>query len=98
MKYLIALLLLSGCGVFTTGEGVFEGRLVDVSWEGLLFKSCEVDFQFGENSSKISRGSTKDKALCDKLQSEVGTTVKVNYKTWVMPCCLTMDSNYEIYK
>lgn len=98
MKYLLLILSLTGCGIFTTGEGEFKGQLVDVSWEGLLFKSCEVGFQFGENSSKASSASSRSKDLCDDLKSKIGNSVKIKYKTWAKPCCVTMSTNYELYE
>lgn len=98
MKKLIILLaiFLNSCGMFTTGQGVFNGTLVDVSWEGLIFDSCEMQFQFGQQSSSISKASSRNKNLCDEMQKQVGKQVEVKYKTWVHPCCLRMDTNYEI--
>lgn len=90
-------IIATGCGSFTTGEGVFNGRIVDVSWGGLIFKSCEVDFQYGEQSSTVSTGSTRNKALCDKMKTLVGKVTEVKYMTWVKPCCLTLNTRYEIF-
>jgi hypothetical protein len=93
----LSVLVLSGCGLFSTSEGVYSGRVVDVAWEGFLFKSCEVDLQLGEQSSTLSSGSSKDKALCDLLKSQVGQVVTVKYQT-LFPPPLTMGSRYEISK
>jgi hypothetical protein len=91
----LSVLALSGCGLFSTSEGVFNGRVVDVAWEGFLFKSCEVDFQLGQQSSSVSKGATKDKAFCDRLKAQVGQVVTVKYNA-LFPPPLTMSSHYEI--
>lgn len=96
--FLLSTVFLSGCGFFTTGEGTFNGRLVDVGWQGLIFKSCEAEFQFGENSSVRSSASTLDRVFCERLKEQIGQTLTVKYRTWAMPCCLTTDSKYEIYE
>ena len=100
MKYvtIFMTLVLSGCGSFTMGDGVFNGRVVDAHWGGLIINSCEIDFQLGQQSSTISKGSTRNKDLCDKLSAKVGEVVTVRYKQWALPCCLTMDSAYEIFE
>lgn len=96
-KLLLTLAItLTACGTFTTGEGSFSGRLVDASWEGLIFKSCEVQFQYGEQSSSISNGSTRNKDLCAELALNIGKSIVVKYKTWARPCCLRMESPYEV--
>lgn len=95
---LLGSLALSGCGLFSTGVGTFNGRVVDVEWGGILFKSCEVRFQLGEQSSSVSQGSSRDKALCNELASKIGEVVTVRYSTLVRPCCVTMDTQYEIFK
>ncbi len=93
---LFVLLFLSGCGMWTTGNGTFTGTIVDVEWGGLLFKSCEAGFQYGNQSSSLSHGSSRDKEFCDLLKSKTGEKVTVEYKSWVRPCCLTMDTAYEM--
>jgi len=64
MRYLF-LITLSSCGFFYTSDGLFNGKIVDVSWEGWIWKSCEVQFQFGEQSSSLSQGFTRNTDLCD---------------------------------
>lgn len=92
----IVVILLSSCGIVTTGEGVFNGRIVDVTWEGLFFESCEVDFQLGNQSSTLSSGSTTNKELCNNLKNNIGQVVTVKYKIFAIPCCLRTDTRYEI--
>lgn len=41
MKYIIILLLLSGCGVFTFSEGERSGKIVKLSKQGFIFKTWE---------------------------------------------------------
>jgi hypothetical protein len=98
MKKMICLLslTLSSCGTFTTGDGTFDGTLVDVSWEGLMFKSCEASFQYGQQSSSISKGSSRDKKMCDRLSEYIGKRIKVKYQEWVRPCCMRTSTAYEI--
>lgn len=100
MKRTIALIVITqaimGCGLFTTGKGTFTGRLVDVSWEGLIFKSCEVSISRGEQGSQMAEGSSLDPALCAELVEKSGQTVTVKYQSWVGPCCLRTDSPHEI--
>lgn len=81
---------LSGCMV--TGEGTFNGRIVDVEWGGLLWKSCEVGFQMGEQSSTLSRGSTFNKDYCDALSDQTGNVVTIPYETHLF--LLGADTNY----
>jgi hypothetical protein len=88
-KLLLVLLLgLSSCGIHT-GEGTFTGRLVDIGWEGIIFKSCEMSFQLGEQSSNTSRGSTTSKELCDKLTAQSGQVLTVHWDNYVGPCLRT---------
>lgn len=97
MKLILGLLLvatLTGCAV--TGEGQFTGRVVDVAWEGILFKSCEMHLQFGEQSSKTSPASSVDKALCDRMQSLMGKVVTVKYDSWAGLCCARTNSTFIV--
>jgi hypothetical protein len=86
MKKIIGLtFLLSACGAgIGTGNGVYSGKLVDVSWEGLFFKSCEIRQQTGyiagpNGGGSEERASSYDKALCDQLAGMVGKDVKIRY-------------------
>lgn len=98
MKYAVVIFtgFLSACGLFTTGDGSFTGRLVDVGWEGWIFKSCEVELQRGEQSSSMSKGSILDKQMCDALKARTGETITLQYQTWASPCCLRTDTRHEI--
>jgi hypothetical protein len=89
------LLLLAGCGQFTTGDGAYTGRLVDVEWGGLFFKSCEVDVQIGI-TKELEHLSSSNEKLCRELQGLVGQDVSMKYVTWVGPCCLKLETPYEI--
>ncbi len=75
---ILALLILSGCGM-KTGDGVFNGRLVDVGYGGLLFDTCEMDFQLGEQSSTVSKCSSPSKEFCERMKPYVGKVIEVKY-------------------
>jgi hypothetical protein len=68
MFIVLVLLLFSSCLV-RTGSGVFSGKIIDISKQGLIFKSCEVDVQYGDQSSKIERFSTHDLTVCDIVKA-----------------------------
>lgn len=96
MKYAIAILslvLLNGCII--TGEGKFTGRIVDVEWGGIIFKSCDVTFQLGEQSSTTSKGSTASKEKCDELSKAIGLVTTVAYRTHLIHS-IALDSKYEL--
>jgi len=76
--FVIVLLILSACGM-KTGSGVFNGRLVDVSYGGLLFDTCELTFQLGEQSSSVSNCSSLSEDYCKKMQPYVGKVIQVDY-------------------
>lgn len=76
-KYLLLSLILSGC---VTGEGSFTGKLVDVTWSGLIFKSCEIRQQAGV---VLDEASSTDKAMCDLLKTKVGQDVAIKYETQI---------------
>lgn len=61
------------------GQGSFKGRLVDVGWEGVFFKSCEAEFQYGDNSSRVSYCSSYDPRFCQELSSHIGQSIQVHY-------------------
>lgn len=73
------------------GEGTFNGTLVDSSWEGVFFKSCELTLQLGQQSSTTAQGSTLDKTLCDAAIDKVGKRVFVHYK-YAFPFYLRTDT------
>ena len=97
-KLLLVLLLLSGasCGTTTIGTGSFDGTLADVSWEGVFFKSCEMSFQYGQQSSTLSVGSSFDESLCSTMSENVGKRIKVKYQMWIHPCCVRLGTRYEV--
>lgn len=76
---LILLPLLCACNV-NMGEGTTHGKIVDVQWSGLIFDTCEVDVQYGQGSSRIDENSTKDKSMCDKLESMIGKEASIKYR------------------
>lgn len=82
---------------FDTGEGVYSGRIVDIEWAGLIWKSCDVQFQTGEQSSLISSAATWDKEYCDELRNKLGQIVTVKYKSTFGPD-LTLGSSYTLVK
>lgn len=92
-KLFILMFMLTGCA---TGEGVFDGTLVDAEWSGIAFKSCELTFQLGQQSSTTSKGSSRDYTLCTELTGLVGSRITVSYTTYMQPCCVTTDTNYII--
>lgn len=81
MKKLIAIgLLLISCGTgVNTGEGVYTGKLVDVEWEGLFWKSCEIRQQTGMGTEHDDRCSSTDRALCERLKGYMGDTISIVY-------------------
>jgi hypothetical protein len=90
MKNLVWLLLLVGC---TNGQGVFKGKVIDVSWEGRFIKTCEVDFQYGDMSSNFERFSSQEPGYCDQLEKLVGETVTIKYDRTAFKCfgCVSSD-------
>lgn len=77
------LLLLTAIFALTTScarkDGVTLGLLVDASKEGTVITSCEIDVQYGNESSRIENFSNKNPALCDELVELTGKKVKVHY-------------------
>lgn len=88
----VVLLVLVGC---VKGSGVSTGKLIDVSEEGIIFTSCEIDMQYGEGSSKMTPSSTRDMELCAELKSLVNKTVEIKYRHWIGPV-ITMGSHDEV--
>lgn len=86
MKMLLIILaagLMSGC---VKGNGTTEGVLVDVTWEGYVFPTCEMDIQYGEGSSKIASFSSTSQKFCDEAIKLNGKKVKVNYSQTLGVC------------
>lgn len=86
MKMLLIILaagLMVGC---SKGSGSTEGKLVDVTYEGYVFKTCEVDLQYGEGASKIATYSTTDVKLCDQILALNGKKVQLNYNQTFLEC------------
>lgn len=79
-------------GGISTGKGKSQVKLIDVTWEGLLIKTCEVDVQYGTGSSKVETFSVEDKSLCDKLEAINGKDVLVSYRQTHLEC-LFCNSN-----
>lgn len=63
-----------------TGAGSFSGRLVDVSWDGIIFKSCEIEVVRGEQGSSISHASSRSRESCDIMRQSLGQIVSVTYE------------------
>lgn len=59
-----------------TSEGDYYGKSVQVQWKGLVFKSCEIDVQMGDQSSTLGYCSSFDKNLCNELKKSVGQNKK----------------------
>lgn len=79
--FLLLIAMCVSCSLASPGEGSVNGKLVDVSWEGFLFKSCEAGIQYGTDSSKIEFVSSTSKEVCDKLSALIGRVLKVTYDT-----------------
>lgn len=77
---LISLMCLVSFVSCSRGSGVYAGQVMDASWEGWFFKSCEVTWKTNEQSSTVETSSSTDKELCDKLQENLGKKYKVRYK------------------
>ena len=96
MKKFGLLLLLCGC---IRGRGVYEGKLVDVAWEGLIFKSCEIrqvtNVATKGNQDNASSISEED---CNALSKLIGKSVSINYShTFFEPgYILGTDTRYRI--
>ena len=71
-----ALALTSGCA---QKSGVSVGVLVDAQVDGMIFKSCEIDIQYGKDSSRIEPFSSVVADRCKDLEKLVGKNVRVSY-------------------
>lgn len=75
--FLIALLFITvSCA---KRSGTAQGTLVTASKEGVFITSCELDVQYGEQSSRVEEFSSKDPGLCDDLADYTGKKVKIKY-------------------
>lgn len=72
MKLLLVFLIflmLSGCNKST---GTAEVKLIDVEWSGRVFKTCEVNLQYGDSSSQMRQASSESQGMCENLVNNVG--------------------------
>lgn len=74
MRYLLLVLILSGCVV--KGHGTFTGKLTDVNWGGIFFPSCEIRQQ---NTLVFDRSSSFSKDLCENLSKKTGQEITIEY-------------------
>lgn len=79
----VTVVVAGGC---TRGKGTSEVKLIDVTWEGFIFKTCEVDVQYGNGSSRVEMFSSESKELCDALTSANGKDVMINYNRTNLTC------------
>lgn len=93
MRFWFSVILLTGCMGFDSGKGRATAKLLDVAWEGLFFKSCEIYFQYGDQSSKIVTGSTLDKTICDQAEKLIGKNVDIVYGLKTMGYIYVNSSN-----
>lgn len=101
IKYSFIALLVIGFPIFYVqnegfikGEGEFSGRVIDVSWEGVWWKSCEIELMRGEQSSSMSYCSSTSKSYCDNIKSEMGNTMTVKYDDYSMRTTPKTKSRY----
>lgn len=87
---------LVGCSGSVVQQGVYSGRVVDVSWGGYVFKSCCIVLQYGDQSSERVIATTASKDFCKKIRSYVGAEVEMQYKVWAVPYGITLDSRNEV--
>jgi hypothetical protein len=95
LTFLLLFSLLTSCG-FSTQKGKYIGVLVDVSYSGLIFKSCELMFKTSQESSKfeessISIASEKD---CDAIAEKMGQKFIVEYQNSLLNPFI--ETNYLI--
>ena len=88
---LLSVLALVGC---SRGGGTYVGQVTDAAWEGWFFSSCEVEWKTSDQASTVQESSSRDKALCDKLQESIGKKFRVKY-THRTPA-ITVSSFYVI--
>lgn len=92
-KIILISLLMAGC---TKGTGTFRGKVIDVSWEGLFFKTCEVDVQYGEQSSQIEKFSSEFQKDCDYLEANLNKVVLIKYAQTAFECFTCRSSDLII--
>jgi len=88
--FILLAIALTSC---SQGDGTFRGKPIDVSWEGFLIKTCEVDVQYGEGASKVERFSSPSKAHCDQLTPLVNKPVTISYLRSTFGICWVCGSN-----
>lgn len=76
LLFILCSVLMLSC---TKKSGMTEGVLVDASNEGIIFTSCEIDVQYGKESSRIENFSSRDTGLCNDLMEKTGKPVKIKY-------------------
>lgn len=72
--------------------GMSQGLLIDVAKEGAFFTSCEIDVQYGKESSRVEGFASKDPEFCDDLADKIGSTVQVKYH-WESISLTTHDNH-----
>ena len=84
MRLVMLMALVSACApTFRLSSSTLTGILVDVSWEGFIFDSCELGIQYGGASSAIEYVSSRDKAVCNIAKALVGKTVTIDYEHYM---------------
>lgn len=79
LAFLILVLTVAGT-LLDTKEGTTQGILVDAAIEGAFISSCEIDIQYGSESSRIESYSTNDLEMCQNLKPLLGKKVNVDYQ------------------
>jgi hypothetical protein len=73
---LVLVLMVTSCA---KKSGMTEGVLVDAANEGVFVTSCEIDVQYGKESSRIENFSSRSSSLCEELMAKTGSKVKIKY-------------------
>jgi len=96
LSKLLLFLLLTSCG-FSTQRGSYIGVLVDVSYSGLIFKSCELMFKTSEQASKFEESSlvTSEKN-CELIANKMGQKFIVEYQNSLFN--FSIETKYLIKK
>lgn len=79
MKALFLVLILLASVSCAKRSGTTSGVLVDAANQGTVFMSCELDIQYGKESSRIEHFSSRDLGLCTDLAEKTGSGVKIRY-------------------
>lgn len=74
--FLVLFVIITSC---SRKSGTTQGVLVDAAKEGVIFTSCEIDVQYGKESSRIESFSHSDPSTCDELSELIGQDVQVKY-------------------